>query len=75
MPRLTHKLRCYTGQLDAETDGLIVVYTQRQAQNMLKIGKKKFAEWREAPIPEWAPKFVVYVRRQGKFFWNTREES
>jgi hypothetical protein len=76
MPRMTRRLRCYTGPLDAETDGLIVVYTQRQAVNLLKIGKKKFTEkWRTREMPEWAVKFTVYVCRPGDLTWNPREES
>jgi hypothetical protein len=73
---MIRRLRCYAGPLDAETDGLIVCYSQRQAETLLKIGKKKFADWWEAPaVPDWATKFVVYVRRQGKSIWNRREEA
>jgi hypothetical protein len=64
------------GPISADADGLIVCNTQRQAQNLLKIGHPTFtAKWEEVPIPEWATKFVVYVRRQGKLIWNPREES
>ena len=73
MPRLTHKLRCYTGPMNADTDGLIVVYSQRQAQNLLKIHHKTFEDkWREVEIPDWATKFVVYVRVKGKLIWSER---
>jgi len=76
MPRMTHKIRCYTGPMSADTDGLIVVYTQRQAENLLKIGHKRFmAEWKAVESvgpPAWATKFVVYVRVKGKLIWSER---
>lgn len=72
--RMKRFLRCYTGPYDSEHAGLIVCYSQRQAQNLLKIGHKKFTDsWAVRDMPDWATKFVVYLKRaDGPEIWVER---
>ena len=57
-------LKCYTGPMNDHQTGMIMAYGQRQAQNLLKIGHKRFHEtWVMLPeVPKGFEKYVVYVR-------------
>jgi hypothetical protein len=70
-------IRCYTGPLDGEIDGLILAYTQRQAESLLRIGHKRFmAEWEAIAAPHGLDRFVPYCRDRGSSVgWIPREDQ
>lgn len=73
MPRMTKRLRAYHGALGLGTVGLIVCGSIRQAENLLEIGHKRFvADFKEVPVPDWATKFVVYVKHGQFGAWYAR---